>query len=225
MPPLPQKRGKKLTDNGILIMLYLYHVDGLPCNVIADVLTEIEGHSYATSTIRNYARYKYANRINEAKSVFADKPPKRRFFTAVSDNIINYGNVAINYEKTAQGKDTNKQSQKCYLFKFYDEKNHPIFTKIGTTINSCLDRLKQEIASYQKSGFAIVKVKICGIVDCGELPAEGLESYLRACFIRDFPKVFHKNDRFFDMDIPTEYFFTCADYYFNTPTPYSEITL
>jgi hypothetical protein len=222
MPPFLQKRSKILTESKkerVLKALYLRFVEE---KSYAEIAEEI---GVKASTIADYCGYKYL--VNEAKAAFAQKPSTtdRRKTTKFDDSLINWGNVAIKYEKTAQGKDSKEQSQKCYFFKFYDEKNHPIFTKIGTTINSCLDRLKQEIASYQKRGFAIVKVKICGIVDCGELPAEGLESFLRACFIRDYPQVFHKNDRFFDMDIPTEYFFTCAEYYFNTPSPYAEVTL
>jgi len=130
--------------------------------------------------------------------------------------------VLINYEKEAQGQDTEDRTQKVYLFKFYDSKNKPVFTKIGTTTVSALARLKQEIAYYQKN-FDIAKVKICGIIDCGQTPAEGYESFLRACFIRDFPQAFHKNDRFFDLDIPTDYFFTCCKYYASTPTPYATL--
>lgn len=203
----------------VLKALYLRFVEE---KSYAEIAEEI---GVKASTIADYCGYKYL--MNEAKTTYAETPPKtsRRRTSKFDDFLINWGNVVIKYEKTAQGKDSKEKSQKCYFFKFYDDANRPLFTKIGTTVNSCLDRLKQEIASYQKTGFPIVKVKICGIVDCGDLPAEGLESYLRACFIRDYPEVFHKNDRFFDMDIPTEYFFTCAEYYFSTPSPYAEITL
>ena len=215
-----------MTDNGILVMLYLYHVDGLPCHKIAELLEESENHRYADGTIRNYARYTYANRINEAKKLFSDNPPLRRMTTILSENRIVWGNTIIEFVKTAEESALDEdKAQRCYLFKFYDEKNRPIFTKIGTTTVSALKRLKQEITYYTKHDIEIAKVTICGIVDCGNLPAEGLESYLRACFIRDFPEGFHKNDRFFDMDIPTEYFFTCAEYYFNTPTPYEKVIL
>lgn len=215
-----------MTDNGILVMLYLYHVDGLPCHKIAELLEESENHRYADGTIRNYARYTYANRINEAKSLFADNPPLRRMTTILSENRMVWGSTIIEFIKTTEESALDeRKAQRCYLFKFYDEKNRPIFTKIGTTTVSALKRLKQEITYYTKHDIEIAKVTICGIVDCGDLPAEGLESYLRACFIRDFPEGFHKNDRFFDMDIPTEYFFTCAEYYFNTPTPYEKVIL
>lgn len=202
--------------NRVLLALYLRFVQEQSYAQIAETI------GVKSSTIADYCGYKYL--INEAKAAFAADHPKtnRRRTTKVDEKIINWGNVVIHYEKTAHGKDGIEKAQRCYFFKFFDEHNKPLFTKIGTTTNSCLSRLKQEIASYQKSGFPIVRVKICGIVDCGELPAEGLESYLRACFIRDFPQVFHKNDRFFDMDIPTEYFFTCAEYYFNMETPYSD---
>ena len=204
------------TDEKILKLLYLYWVEHLSFNEVASAT------GYAVSTVKVY-RNKYANRLNEAKIAFSDSPPKtnRRKTSTISDSRINWGNVLITYEKTAQGRDSAERSQKCYFFKFYDSKNHPVFTKIGTTVKSALSRLKQEISYYQKRGIEIAKVKICGIIECGDIPAEGYESYLRACFIHDFPNTFHKNDRFFDIDIPTEFFFDCCDYYAKYASPYN----
>ena len=129
------------TDEKILKLLYLYWVEHLSFKEVASAT------GYAVSTVKVY-RNKYANRLNEAKIAFSDSPPKtnRRKTSTISDFCINWGNVLITYEKTAQGRDSAERSQKCYLFKFYDNKNHPVFTKIGTTVKSALSRIKQEIS-------------------------------------------------------------------------------
>jgi hypothetical protein len=41
-----------------------------------------------------------------------------------------------------------------------------------------------------------VRCVIHRIYDCGNIPAEGLESYFRAKYIRKYPESFKKNDRF-----------------------------
>jgi hypothetical protein len=41
-----------------------------------------------------------------------------------------------------------------------------------------------------------VRAIVHRVYDCGELPAEGLESYFRAKYIKKYPNSFKKNDRF-----------------------------
>ena len=86
-----------------------------------------------------------------------------------------------------------------YFFKFYDE-NNLIFNKIGTSKKDVVGRLRDEIAEYSKK-FDIRRVEIHRIVSCGDKPAEGAESALRAKLIDKYPEAFRKNDRFFNVDI------------------------
>jgi hypothetical protein len=97
-----------------------------------------------------------------------------------------------------QGKET------VYFFKFYSN-NELLFNKIGTTTRNVISRLKEEIGYYSNS-FDLTKVEIHRIVDCGEYPAEGAESVLRAELIKQYPKAFRKNDRFFNVDISPNFF-------------------
>ena len=88
-------------------------------------------------------------------------------------------------------------TQKVYLFKFYTKEKELIFNKVGTTVKTCLARLKKEIKEYKD--FPIGYVEIHRIYDCGEYPAEGFESYVRAYLIKHHPQAFKKNDRFFSI--------------------------
>lgn len=90
-------------------------------------------------------------------------------------------------------------TQKVYLFKFYTKEKELIFNKVGTTVKTCLARLKQEIKEYED--FPIGYVEIHRIYDCGEYPAEGFESYVRAYLIKHYPQAFKKNDRFFSIKV------------------------
>lgn len=107
-------------------------------------------------------------------------------------------------------------AQQAYLFKFYgDNAETPIFSKIGTTTKSAEHRLRQEIGEYCKKGFMIVRVDICAIIQCGERPAEGHESYLRSLLMNEYPNTWRKNDRFFDVDVSTEHFMAICEEYFS----------
>lgn len=135
---------------------------------------------YAIKTIKGYIR-KFANLLEEAKETF--------------QRITKKAKLAM------QG-----QKQLCYLYKFYDSNNQLICSKVGTTTRLPEDRLKEEITYYKKRNIPVEKAKICSVIDCGELPAEGAESITRALFIRKYPTAFCKNDRFFGVDIPTKTF-------------------
>jgi hypothetical protein len=84
---------------------------------------------------------------------------------------------------------------KCYLFRFFDAEDKLVCSKVGTTTKSILERLKRELADYEKDG--IVKAVIDRVYDCGTRPAEGMESRFRSVFIEQYPECFRKNDRFF----------------------------
>ena len=88
-------------------------------------------------------------------------------------------------------------TEKCYLFRFYDEDDALVFSKVGTTTKKVLDRLKREMKEYEK--FGVVKAVIDRVYNCGNYPAEGLESLIRNVYIQEHPTAFHKNDRFFQV--------------------------
>lgn len=87
--------------------------------------------------------------------------------------------------------------QKCYLFRFFNTDGGLVCSKVGTTTKPILNRIKDELRDYAK--LDIVTCVIDRIYDCGQLPAEGMESYFRAEYIRRHPTHFRKNDRFFDV--------------------------
>lgn len=118
--------------------------------------------------------------------------------------------VVIIFKPGVEQKDRNG-TEKIYLFKFYEMGNpEPIFTKIGTTSRTCLKRIKEEISYYLKQ-FDLEKVEVDAIHDCGEMPAESYESFLRALFTKKFPNTWKRNDRFFGVDIdPRDFQKACA---------------
>lgn len=143
-----------------------------------DIISKWTG--YTIKTIKKYIR-KFANLLEEAKATFKRITKKAKL--------------------TLQG-----DKQLCYLYKFYDSNNQLICSKVGTTTRLPEDRLKEEITYYKKHKIPVETAKICSVIDCGKLPAEGAESITRALFIRKYPETFCKNDRFFGVDIPTKTF-------------------
>ena len=92
--------------------------------------------------------------------------------------------------------------QKCYLFRFFDCDGNLVCSKVGTTTKPILIRIKSELREYEK--LDVTTCVIDRIYDCGELPAEGMESYFRAEYIRRHPTAFRKNDRFFSVAFDLE---------------------
>lgn len=146
---------------------------------------------YSINTVKCYM-YKFKHLLEKAKELF-----EKVVVTIISK--IDF----VDEEKT----------EKCYLFKFYDGEDI-LFSKIGTTTRKVVTRLKEEIKSYTKAGFSISKVVIEDVVNCGDIPAEGLESFCRAKFILKYPNTFKKNDRFMGVDIPVKVFQTVTKNYF-----------
>ena len=158
-------------------VVYLKEVEHLKPKQISKIV------NYSLSTIRAYI-YKFKNLLEEAKKLF------QKVEIVIISKVENLGKVG---------------EEKCYLFKFYED-NKILFTKVGTTTRETITRLKEEIKSYTRSGFKITKVIIENVVNCGSIPAEGLESFCRAKFMLKYPNTFKKNDRFMRVDIPVEYF-------------------
>ena len=99
-----------------------------------------------------------------------------------------------------------------YFFKFFNETALE-FNKVGTSAKDVIARLRDEIGEYSKK-FDIRRVEIHRIMSCGNRPAEGAESALRAELIRQYPTAFRKNDRFFGVDISPAVFDEIMSAYF-----------
>lgn len=130
---------------------------------------------YAKSTIRSYIS-QFSNLLSEALKTF--------------------------YHIIAPAVDTFREKhQLVYLFKFYDKDERLLCSKIGTTTRTVEQRIKEEIRYYRKHNIPVESALICSVMDCGDIPAEGAESILRAHFIAQYPEHYCKNDRFFDINI------------------------
>ena len=94
------------------------------------------------------------------------------------------------------GTNYDKGTEKCYLFTFYNANDEMVCSKIGTTTREVRKRLIEELKSKTYQNMGCVRAVVNRVYDCGELPAEGLESYFRAMYIKAYPESFKKNDRF-----------------------------
>lgn len=175
-------------------VIYLSEVLKMSFDKIAEI-TE-----YAISTIKIYTR-KFANLLDYAKEIFEQKIIKRR--KSKYDSIIEDNGLDI----YSTGREI------CYLFEFYDDDKNLICSKVGTTTRAVKQRLAEELRSKTYKGMGATKAIVHRVYNCGDLPAEGLESLIRSQYIKKYPHSFKKNDRFigeyFDFDfcdkIATEY--------------------
>ena len=162
---------------------------------------------YAESTVKNYIR-KYADLLEWAKEIFSKV--KERFVAYCSKRKSpTYDNrifVAENVDLLDNVK------EKCYLISFYDKDNNLVCSKVGTTTREVIKRIKEELRSKTYTSRGCETVKINRVYDCKEVPAEGLESYFRALYIRNYPTKFNKNDRFFGVEFDLDQ----ADEFVNT---------
>lgn len=188
--------GMSVTEVKHAQVCYLYHV----ANVARKEISEITGYAVSTlSTLRN----KVLDLLDVAK----------RLFTGVKEKVVKTvhksATISINFLNGC-GADIDHAEQ-VYLFKFYGAEPVPIFSKIGTTTRTCKKRVAQEIRAYIKAGFDIQRVDVCKIIQCGEMPAESYESFLRAKLIKEYSNTWVKNDRFFGVDLPVDRFITLCN--------------
>lgn len=176
---------------------YLYHVAEMKRAEIA----EITGYAVSTlSRMRNnlYELAEFARQIFEIEEEL--KVIEKTLIRSYKGS-----SVPMNYLEDC-GEDT-PGAEMLYLFKFFTENlKEPLFSKIGTTTRSVDKRLREEIAYYIKHDLPITSVDVCKIVDCGEMPAECYESLMRGILMKKYPNTWHKNDRFFGVDVPTDEF-------------------
>ena len=174
-------------------VIYLDKVLNKPIGEIAEIT------DYAESTVKGYIR-KYEHLLEWAREIFSKVKNviynafKGKRKTIFDDRIFIADNVDLLDEK----------EQKCYLISFYDCDNNLVCSKVGTTTRTVIKRIKEELNSKTYKNRGCEKVKINRVYDCKEVPAEGLESYFRALYIRDYPTKFNKNDRFFDVEFDLE---------------------
>lgn len=96
-----------------------------------------------------------------------------------------------------------KGVEQLYIVRFLDRhKQTIIYGKVGTTTRSIKQRMNEELKYYHDSGAKYVVVE--RVYDCSGIPAEGLESLIRAYFIKHNPTAFKKNDRFCGMPLNLE---------------------
>ncbi len=140
----------------------------------------IELTGYTKHTINTYCR-KYVYLLEEANKVF------------FVDCEINYNLDEIDFPE--------KGAEQIYLMKFYDLLGQLIFSKIGTTTRTALQRAREESKYYEKHGIEVGTIEIESVIDCKDLEAEAVESYLRWAYIKQYPHTWKKNDRFFGVNI------------------------
>lgn len=197
-----------------LQVVFLSHECGLSNQEIANI-TE-----YAVGTVRIYIK-KYAELLELAKSYFdinikiSISIPSKNSIVA-TENILyrtfKDGRPAVTMEFMPGCGANIKGEEAVYFFKFYNA-NGLEFNKVGTSAKDVVARLRDEIGEYSKK-FDIRRVEIHRIMSCGNRPAEGAESALRAELIRQYPNAFRKNDRFFGVDISPAVFDEIMHNYF-----------
>lgn len=160
-------------------VVYLKYVAEKTTREIADIV------GYAVSTVRNYC-HKYYDLLDYAKSIFEEKVIAHTVRKSKYNNMINANGFDI---------DT-KDGELCYLFEFYNEEGQLLCSKVGTTTRTIRIRLREELASKTYKGMGATKAIVNRVYQCGEYPAEGLESLIRSEYIKKYPKSFKKNDRF-----------------------------
>ena len=188
---------------------YLYHVAKIQRAQIAEIT------KYAPSTLSSM-KNKVLPLLDLAIELFAEIKEE---LEVVEEELKETFNDAFTKVKRHKGTEVvmnflencGNDKQKCeqlYLFKFFteDSDNEPLFSKIGTTTTYIDSRLRDEIDYYLDHGLNICSVDVCKVLDCGEMPAESYESFLRAALIKRYPGTWQKNDRFFNVDVSIDEF-------------------
>ena len=124
-----------------------------------------------------------------AKTVQKVISAQSNLFPRLRKNDISYSDKSI--------VQTNEdRRQKCYLIEFFDKNDESVCSKVGTTIRTIQERIREELNSKTYKNMGVVRCMIHRVYDCGNIPAEGLESEFRAKYIKKYPNSFYKNDRF-----------------------------
>jgi hypothetical protein len=192
---------------------------------------------YALYEMAGWKRAKIADHLGYKPSTVSTKRSKMWAFAELAELLFGEGSVevvvespvertpcAVEYRRFKDGREpvvmefmpgcgaNVKGEEAVYFFKFYNAKDLE-FNKIGTSAKNVVSRLREEIGGYSKK-FDIRRVEIHRIMPLGDFPAEGAESELRSKLIKQYPKAFRKNDRFFGVDIAPEIFDKILSDYF-----------
>lgn len=192
---------------------------------------------YALYEMAGWKRAKIADHLGYKPSTVSTKRSKMWAFAELAELLFGEGSVevvvespvertpcAVEYRRFKDGREpvamefmpgcgaNVKGEEAVYFFKFYNAKDLE-FNKIGTSAKNVVSRLREEIGGYSKK-FDIRRVEIHRIMPLGDFPAEGAESELRSKLIKQYPKAFRKNDRFFGVDIAPEIFDEILSDYF-----------
>lgn len=115
----------------------------------------------------------------------------KRFVKRVVNKIKTALNVNIDYRASTNYPEG---SQLVYLIRLLDRDGGLVWSKVGTTTRTMEKRMAEHLRYYKKYGVA--SIEVTRVYDCGEIPAEGLESEFRSKYMRKYPGAFRKNDRF-----------------------------
>lgn len=132
-----------------------------------------------------------------AKKYVLDPAAKAiRKITTIKEIIPKVRKTDISFSEGCVIQNNEDRTQKCYLIEFFDKDNNSICSKVGTTIRTVQQRIREELGSKTYKNMGAATCVIHRVYDCGNIPAEGLESFFRAKYIRKYPNSFYKNDRF-----------------------------
>ena len=115
----------------------------------------------------------------------------KRFVKRVVNKVKTALNVNISYRASINYPEG---SQLVYLIRLLDRDGGLVWSKVGTTTRTMKKRMAEHLRYYKKYGVA--SIEVTRVYDCGEIPAEGLESEFRSKYMRKYPGAFRKNDRF-----------------------------
>ena len=134
----------------------------------------------------------------ETATRYAFKFVKKASFYAITTL---HPNIEWNDIKPIEVPKKEKREQ-LYLIRMLDEDNNLVYSKVGTTTRSTKERMKEHLKYYYDNG--VRKIVVDRLWECGNMPAEGLESQFRALYIQRFPNSFRKNDRFINVEFDLE---------------------
>ena len=154
---------------------------------------------------RNYNFKKMLNLYEQFPSVrevweyFADAyRVVKRFVKRVVSAVIPSVGVTVDKADTQHP----KGAQLVYLVRLLDCDGELVWSKVGTTTRAIKKRMAEHLRYYRKYG--VSEVQVTRVWNCGELPAEGLESEFRAKYMKKYPGTFRKNDRFAGVEFDLE---------------------
>lgn len=143
--------------------------------------------------------YEQFSSVREVWEYFADAYRiVKRFVKRVVSAIIPSVGVTVDKADTQYP----EGSQLVYLVRLLDREGELVWSKVGTTTRAIKKRMAEHLRYYRKYG--VSEVQVTRVWNCGELPAEGLESEFRAKYMKKYPGTFRKNDRFAGVEFDLE---------------------